>query len=106
MVPGLVHRRPCHIDLSLFSITGVVCFRVFKPAICKAGTAASLAGASYGHPEEGSASGVRQTTLSEDRHQTKTACCMEEGDGNDSFHQFTHRLGLVNSPISTGLERF
>src|SRR4051795_6945356 len=37
-----------------------------------AGTAASLAGASYGHPEEGSASGVRQTTLSEDRHQTKS----------------------------------
>jgi hypothetical protein len=71
MVPALVHRRPCHIDLSLFSITGVVRSRVFKPAVWTAGTAASLAGASYGHPEEGSASGVRQTTLSEDRHQTK-----------------------------------
>jgi hypothetical protein len=47
MVPGLVHRRPCHIDLSLFSITGVVRSRVFKPAVWTAGTAASLAGASY-----------------------------------------------------------
>jgi hypothetical protein len=23
---------------------------------------------------------------------------MEEGDGNDSFHQFTHRLGLGKQP--------
>ena len=28
MVPGLVHRRPCHFNLSLFSITGVFCFPV------------------------------------------------------------------------------
>ena len=59
MVPGLVHRRPYHFDLSLFSITGVVCSRVFKPALWKAGTAAGLACASYGHPEEGSAPGIR-----------------------------------------------
>src|SRR4051794_27706667 len=79
MVPGLVHRRPCHIDLSLFSITGVVRSRVFKPPVWTAGTAAGLAGASYRHPGEGSASGVTQTTLSEDRQQTKSLA-IDAGD--------------------------
>ena len=27
------------------------------------------------------------------------------GDGNDSFHQFTHRLGVAEQPLSTGLDR-
>jgi len=32
-------------------------------------------------------------------------CGGDMGDGNDSFHQFTHRLGVAEQPLSTGLDR-
>ena len=37
----------------------VVRSRVFKPAVLTAATAAGVAGASYGYPEEGGAPGIR-----------------------------------------------